>query len=62
MDGNIRNGVLIRVCQCVTEENNGARKVRKMIVHSLIVIKLLYISPERLSLAAAHVEPFAFSF
>lgn len=34
----------------------------KMIARSLIAIKLLYIPPERLSLAAARAEPFAFPF
>lgn len=48
VDGNIRNGVLIRVCQCVMEENNGVREAGKIIVHSLIAIKLLYIPPEGL--------------
>lgn len=61
VDGNIRKGVLIRVYQRVTVENNSACEAEKMITHSLIAIKLLYIPPERLSLAAVHVEPFAFS-
>lgn len=62
VDGNIKNGVRIRVCQCVTGENDGVCEAEKMMAHNLIAIKLLHIPPERLSLATVHVDlPFHFN-